>query len=64
MVLNTSKNSTLTNLINLPLNILKAFILGYGPIYKFILNTFGFNISIVVLISFILFAIIILATYI
>ncbi|XTI86142.1 P-loop containing nucleoside triphosphate hydrolase protein [Cenococcum geophilum] len=57
MVLNTSKNGTLTNLINLPLNILNAFILEYSLILKFILDVFSFNIGIVVLIGLILFAI-------
>ena len=64
IVLNTSKNGTLTNLTNLPLNVLKAFIPEYSLILKFILNIFGFNISIVILISLILFTIVILATYI
>jgi chaperone BCS1 len=64
MVLNMFKNGTLTNLINLPLNVLNAFILGYSLISNFILDIFGFNIGIVVLISLILFAILILATYI
>ena len=64
IVLNTSKNGTPTNLIYLPLNVLNAFILGYSLILKFILDVFGFNISIVVLIGLILFAIVALATYI
>ncbi|XTI94080.1 hypothetical protein V2W45_1473335 [Cenococcum geophilum] len=40
--------------------LVNAFILGYGLISKFILNAFSFNISIIVLISLILFAIVIL----
>jgi len=61
---NMFKNSAQTNLTNLPLNILEAFIPGYGLISKFILDTFGFDIGIVVLISLILFAVVVLAIYI
>ncbi|XTI87288.1 P-loop containing nucleoside triphosphate hydrolase protein [Cenococcum geophilum] len=54
---NTFKNGAQINLTNLPLNIFKAFILGYGLISKFILDAFGFDVSIVVLIGLILFAV-------
>ena len=61
---NMFKNSAQINLTNLSLNVFEAFILGYSLISKFILNTFSFNVGIVVLIGFILFAVVILATYI
>jgi len=64
MGFNMFKNSTQINLTNLPLNVFEAFILGYGLIFKFILDAFGFNVSIIVLISLILFAVVVLITYI
>ena len=63
-ILNMSKNSTLTNFINLSLNVLKAFILEYGLILKSILDVFSFDIGIVVLIGLILFIIVTSAIYI
>lgn len=58
-----SLNGTATNLTELPSNILEAFIPGYSLISRFILDAFGFDISLVVSIGLLAFAVITSVTY-
>ncbi|KAF2496951.1 P-loop containing nucleoside triphosphate hydrolase protein [Lophium mytilinum] len=52
-----------TNLTNLPSNILEAFIPGYSLISKVILDTFGFDVGIVVSVGLIAFALLTSTTF-
>jgi len=45
-------------LIQLPANILEAFIPGYGTISRLLLETFGFDITLIVSVSFLVFALV------
>ncbi|KAB2578122.1 ATPase AAA+ type core [Lasiodiplodia theobromae] len=56
-------NGTATNLTELPSNILEAFIPGYSLISRFILDAFGFDISLVVSVGLLAFAVVTSVTY-